>query len=40
MLLGNVVVIYNFGKSLGKFLFVGSVILLEGNLGIGKIILV
>ena len=38
--LGNTVATYNLGKSLGRFLPAGSVILLEGNLGTGKTTLV
>ncbi len=38
--LGNAAATYNLGKSLGKFLPAGSVILLEGNLGTGKTTLV
>ncbi|MEB3340514.1 tRNA (adenosine(37)-N6)-threonylcarbamoyltransferase complex ATPase subunit type 1 TsaE [Okeania sp.] len=38
--LENAAATYNLGKSLGKFLPVGSVILLEGNLGSGKTTLV
>ncbi|MGD1712390.1 tRNA (adenosine(37)-N6)-threonylcarbamoyltransferase complex ATPase subunit type 1 TsaE [Dapis sp. BLCC M172] len=38
--LENATATYNLGKSLGKFLPAGSVILLEGNLGSGKTTLV